>query len=360
MIRLSSLCLLVIGCGSVEALPTASSTSGTLPFAVSFEADGSSDWTYSWRFGDGAEATGQSVEHVYVASGTYEVELTASSGSSEAWAALSVTVEPEGCPSFAEAVAETTVADERLAELSGAVVSRSENVIFTHQDSGDGPILTALDRSDGETADTWDLGAGVSSTDWEDLATATSKDGDTMLYIGDIGDNSEVRAEVSVYRVPEPVVGEDLGAVERFDLNYPDGPRDAETLLADPQTGDVFILSRSSSGTSVLYAAPSPLASGALTEVARLEFGSGDLSGNKTTTGGDISLHGNQVAIRTYTEAYIWLRDGGGVGEALNDSPCRVPLFVEPKGEALAFTPEGALITLSEGINPAIYRYELD
>jgi hypothetical protein len=65
------------------------------------------------------------------------------------------------------------------------------------------------------------------------------------LYIGDIGDNQAKCADITVYRVAEPKVGAaaafgtmSTGAAQAIGLTYPDGPRDAETLLVDPLTRD--------------------------------------------------------------------------------------------------------------------------
>ncbi len=41
--------------------------------------DSSNDLTYSWKFGDGATASGASVNHVYAAAGSYTLTLTVSS-----------------------------------------------------------------------------------------------------------------------------------------------------------------------------------------------------------------------------------------------------------------------------------------
>ena len=35
-----------------------------------------------------------------------------------------------------------------------------------------------------------------------------------------------------------------LSDVETFTLQYPDGPRDAETLMVDPLSGDIYIVSK--------------------------------------------------------------------------------------------------------------------
>ncbi|MFW6059329.1 MAG: PKD domain-containing protein [Phycisphaeraceae bacterium] len=46
-------------------------------FRFAAEADDLSDWTLEWSFGDGQTATGRKVEHVYLATGEYDVTLRA-------------------------------------------------------------------------------------------------------------------------------------------------------------------------------------------------------------------------------------------------------------------------------------------
>ncbi len=62
---------------SIQASPL----SGVAPVTVSFNGTGSTDsdgsiQTYAWNFGDGATATGSSIQHLYSSAGTYTARLT--------------------------------------------------------------------------------------------------------------------------------------------------------------------------------------------------------------------------------------------------------------------------------------------
>jgi hypothetical protein len=63
----------------VEVQVTASTTSTTAGSPVQFTATvpGGSDFTFSWTFGDGTTATGESVSHAFSGSGTFQVRATA-------------------------------------------------------------------------------------------------------------------------------------------------------------------------------------------------------------------------------------------------------------------------------------------
>jgi hypothetical protein len=84
-----------IGCGGGSAGPAgptpvsgpASFTSSTVGAVVgvtqvTFTATGSTTLTYSWNFGDGASATGNPANHIYMAEGQFVPVLKASDGTS--------------------------------------------------------------------------------------------------------------------------------------------------------------------------------------------------------------------------------------------------------------------------------------
>jgi hypothetical protein len=62
-----------------------------------------------------------------------------------------------------------------------------------------------------------------------------------------------------------------------------------------------------------------------------------------------MTADGRVVALRTYTDAWLFaVPDGGTVADALRTAPVQVPLPDEPQGEALAFTADGTLLSGSE------------
>jgi hypothetical protein len=138
-------------------------------------------------------------------------------------------------------------ADPQIIESSGLAVE--DGLFATVNDSGDTGRVFTIDPADGRTVavTTWD----GQPADVE--AMALTPDGDVL--VGDIGDNSGTRDSVELVRVP---FGHD-GAVDptTYDLAYPDGSHDAETLLVHPQTGQVLVVAKEFIGR--LYAAPESL-----------------------------------------------------------------------------------------------------
>ena len=65
---------------------------------------------------------------------------------------------------------------------------------------------------------------------------------------------------------------------------------------------------------------------------------------NVLVTGGAVSADGHVMALRTYTDAYVYSAPDGDVLAALKRTPVRVPLPGEKQGEAIAFQPDGTLV----------------
>lgn len=255
------------------------------------------------------------------------------------------------------------VGDPAATELSGLVASPDQpGILWTHNDSGDRPRVFAV-RANGTVVADLDV-PGAEAVDWEDIAIGPSPGGGRALYLGDSGDNAAQRATIDVYRVPEPRVPSAAGTTApavRLRLSYPDGPHDAETLLVDPRSGELAIVTKQLSGESGVYVArhPDAAAGGAtltLRHVATLHLDLGGLA-----TGGDVSADGRVVAVRTYTGLVAWAkRPGASLAATLRRAPCRgeVSLGGEGQGEALALSRDGrGFWTVPEGGNPPIRRY---
>lgn len=263
-------------------------------------------------------------------------------------------------PSFATAQAIGTNQSGSITEASGIAASRrNPHVLWVHNDSGDSARVFAINRQ-GALLGTYTL-TGASATDWEDIALGTDPtSGVNCLYVGDIGDNGAARPFITIYRVPEPLVdtnvfnlATNLTGVLAFSFTYPDGARDAETLMTDPWTGEIIIVSKREA-LSRLYRASYPqdtTATNALTYLGELTFG--------WAVGGDISPSGRQILIKEYTVMHYYQRSPGqALAEVLTNSPAGVPYTAEPQGEGVGWQgQEAGYLTLSEGASQPIYYY---
>ena len=160
----------------------------------------------------------------------------------------------------AGSVVHDTVDDAELAEASGLASSLlTPGILYTHNDSGGAPTVYTLNRR-GLVPAKINL-QGVSNRDWEDIAVARDpRTQKPCVYVGDIGDNSARYKSVFVYRFEEIPLEDTLMSVSRIDkyeIAYEDGPRDAEALLVDPRSGDICIISKREEQVGV-YLVPYP------------------------------------------------------------------------------------------------------
>lgn len=253
-----------------------------------------------------------------------------------------------------------------LDEASGLANSRSNpDFYWSHNDSGGDPVLYLITPA-GADSGRYQLD-GVDNIDWEDMAVGPGPvDQIDYLYVADIGDNRAQRASLSIYRTPEPDVSirfrtlgagnqqrqiqldlpadTTLGNIETIEFIYEDGPRDAETLMVDPNTKDLFIVTKREPSV-ILYTLPFPQNTTELDTAERVRVLS-----HTFTTAGDISPDGNEVLIKNYQNIYYWKKSANeSIEELLAQPPLRLNYTPEPQGEAIAWkNDQSGFFTISE------------
>ncbi|MBW2735705.1 MAG: hypothetical protein JRH20_25245 [Deltaproteobacteria bacterium] len=286
-----------------------------------------------------------------------------------------------GCPQYGVAEVMGTLDNVAINEASGLVHSRKNaEVLWVHNDSGDTPRLFAI-STEGRHLGTYTL-EGATAIDWEDMAIGPGPStGEDYLYIGDIGDYMGRRSSVQVYRVIEPTlradqspVNETLQGVDTIELRYSEGVHNAETLLVDPLSGELTIITEGellepsrSTGVlvepSMIFSAPSPLRVGeemVMSKVGEVRFGEDSLKEVVwgLASGGDISADGSEIVLLSHEYAIWWPRVAGEtVAQALVQEPCLFPLSVNKRGGAVALSPgKKDYFTLSEGELVPLHR----
>ncbi len=225
-----------------------------------------------------------------------------------------------------------TFRDPEIVESSGlAVVDR---VVVTVNDSGDSARLFLVDPATGRTTRTLSWQAEVEDVE----ALAPGPDGSVL--VGDIGDNATDRESIRVWRVPL-----DGSSATAYELTYPDGAHDAESLLVDPATGRVLVATKEIFG-GTLYAAPVRLRAEAAN---RLEPVGAVLP---IATDGAFLADGAHLVLRDYGRVvvYSW-PDLEVVGVA--DLP------EQDQGEGIATASGRAAYVSSEGQFSDVLRVEL-
>jgi hypothetical protein len=225
--------------------------------------------------------------------------------------------------------------DPEIVESSG--IALVDGLVVTTNDSGDTGRVFMVDPASGETVGVtrW----AEDPTDVEALAPA----GDDAVWAADIGDNGEARDSVAVTRVP---VGRGDRSVdeETYDLVYPDGPADAESLLTDP-AGRLYVVTKDVFG-GALYAAPRTLAADGPNRLVEL--------GPMLPIATDAAFFpdGAHLVVRDYARAAVYsFPDLAEVGS--------FPLPDQEQGEGVAVEDDGTLLVTSEGQYAPVLRVPL-
>jgi len=246
--------------------------------------------------------------------------------------------------------------NERLEEASGLAASAMyPGFLWSHNDSGHPPVLFLLD-SVGQTRAEFRL-AKIKNRDWEDIAIGPGPDGKKYIYIGDIGDNYARYPCKYIYRLEEPSILQE-GKIHAFDtliVRLSDEVRDTETLMVDPITNNIYLVSKRDKDVG-LYEVPFPFLRDTLeaNRVATLSL--------RHIVGGDISVDGTEILLKNYEHIYYWKR---GNGESLRDVLLRPGIKLsyhrEKMGEAITWARDGSgFYTLGEnakGERARLYFY---
>lgn len=244
----------------------------------------------------------------------------------------------------------------------------------------------AINRNTAAISGKWTV-TGMSTSDVEDC-TSCVVDGIPYLFLCNTGDNASARSTINIFRIVEPTITGLDGTVSSYTqivCQFPAGNmpslKDVESVMADPDTGDLYFITKRISPVK-LYRLPFALTySGTQT----LEYVT-DLTNDATfntisttytanngyATGANISPNGSEIMIRSYSSIYVWRRNkttetigqclarvydsilthsyvGGGGNSSLTVAPKCLHPNQEPQGESVSFDYEGINIyTCSE------------
>jgi hypothetical protein len=255
--------------------------------------------------------------------------------------------------------------DQRISESSGIIASRlNPDIYWTHNDAGSNPLIYAFDRN-GKSKGVWSV-TGAGALDWEDIAAGPGPVPQTSyLYIGDIGDSDRPGKVVTVYRVAEPKIESPVGSnsransfqtapAEAIRLEFPDGKHDAEALLIHPQTGDLYIITKTRQAVAKVYKATAPFDVSTtipLAFVSDLQLPGGRVG---LVTGADISPDGKRVVLCDKLSAYeISLPRGDSNFDNIWQQPlASIELGARRQGEAVCYRLDGKAILATSEMTP--------
>lgn len=254
--------------------------------------------------------------------------------------------------------------DSRLTEISGLAASRTQPVVWVHDDSGNEPNVYALSLGNEGIADGTPLAIfrlpGVAVRDWEDMALGPgARSGVDYIYLGDVGDKNReaLGSDIVVHRfveprvqIPTPPQASDAppevtsAIIPEFDslrANYPAGMvENADALFVDTLGGSTPDLYVVTSGNGINT--PNRLfrmSTLSAAETVTMEFVAslfGGEAGDPEITGADMSPDGRLIVIRTLHTAVIWTRWGAAtVEDVFAERPCSalIPQADDESGE---------------------------
>jgi hypothetical protein len=260
------------------------------------------------------------------------------------------------CAAYGAAQMVGQVQDPQLNAVSGIAASwRNPGLLYVHNDR-DRAEFAAVAES-GLMVGRFTV-TGAALRDVEDIAVGRCPAG-TCVHLADLGNNVTPRTEFQILRVAEPMIA-GMGASatlagERLAFTYPDGPHNAESLLIDPGSGALYVITKVAAGArSTVYKLP-PFPGGAATKVADLPV---PAAGDQPATAADAHPCGAGFLLRTNNTAYEFrIPMGTPFEDAFKATPMVVPVGVEQQSEAIAYRPDGrGYYTTSEGARPPIHR----
>lgn len=266
-------------------------------------------------------------------------------------------------PLFGKRIDAGLIEHAEINEASGlAASSLNPQLLWTHNDSGDVNRIFSVSQQ-GKHQGVFYL-KGCDARDWEEITIGRGPQKNTSyIYVANTGDNFGLFDVKYICRVKEPRVTattpaeSTLDNVELISFRYPGGANhDAEALIVDPLTLDIFVITKQVKKALLFRAAyPQPLNQIiTLTAVATLPI--------DYVVAASISADGREILLRAGRAVWYWQRsNNASLVETLQTAAQKLPYIQEPQGEAIAWQAEGkGYYTLSEaprGKTAHLYYY---
>ena len=225
--------------------------------------------------------------------------------------------------------------DSRLTEISGMTASiLHPHTLWLHNDTSGGPYIYAVDDRTCRTRARVRI-KGAKARDFEAISTGRDPKGRPVIWLGDIGDNRDSWPYVEVLRIREPALLTS-GAVsaKTFRFTYADRPHNAETILADPASSRIWVVTKQLAHGS-LYELPVPVKSNTVNQARKIRVEDGLL------TDGAISPDGTRYVLRDYGDAVLYS------GLPPERELTRIPLPYQFQGEAMSWAADGLSLLIA-------------
>jgi len=242
------------------------------------------------------------------------------------------------------------ITSKQIKESSGLAFStRVENLLWTHNDSGDKPRFFAIDLK-GNVKGEFAL-AGARAVDWEDMCSFRMNDTSYLLF-ADVGDNDFKRKSYTLYLVEEPVVEGDMqpsdpvSFTRTLSFTYEDGPHNCEAVAVDGVAQLVYLISKDWGWRCHVYVLS--LQAGAQPVARKMA----DI-GFPLVTAMDMYRDGSRMVVLTYGDAYEYMCKDQDWAKAFKGTPDLIPMPKRKQGESICYGPDPRTFYLTSEKIPA-------
>jgi hypothetical protein len=248
-------------------------------------------------------------------------------------------------PQFSSTPLSKPITPGLIDEASGIADSKTNTgYLWVEQDSGNPNDIALLSYS-GQVLKKINIRSAI-NRDWEDMTLGNGPTpGTSYLYLADIGDNTRSYSQYSIYRFAEPSATMDTVSVyDELKFAYPDGSHDAEAILIDNNSKDIYIITKQDA-SSRIYKLPYPQSNSSVSTASFV----GTLSFSGVVSAAS-SASGDELLVKTYTSLSYWKRNKNeSIEDALKRTPIELNYQVEPQGEAVCLKNDNTgFFTLSE------------
>ena len=250
-----------------------------------------------------------------------------------------------------------------LKEVSGLASSwNNPGLLWSHNDSGNGPDIFLIDQN--LTIRQRYILAGIGNRDWEDIAVGPGPDSTKKyVYVGEIGDNEAVYPLKYIYRFEEPVLDSIqnkeiiISEFETITFQLPDQRKDTEAFLVDPQSKDLFVISKREKPVNVYHIEYPYSTNDTITaeQVMTLPL--------TQIVAASLSPDGTELLMKNYDHIYYWHNaENLSLMQLMKEPFKEIPYINEPQGESITWAMDNSgFFTLSEvnkGKNTFLYFYK--
>jgi hypothetical protein len=233
-------------------------------------------------------------------------------------------------------------------ESSGLALSRRyDNVLWTHNDSGQASIIYAMDFK-GRNLGSYFLDMDY-PRDWEDISSF-KLDGQSYLILADTGDNFEINMTgiLTIYKEPDVYIDKDSSADSSamtpewvIEFQYPNRKSyDIESMAVDVSNNKVLLVSKRNKKARVFelpLKADESIFSQVITakKIAKLDY-------LKKPSSMDISADGKYAVILTYGKAFWYHKKATKSWKKTLKKPAKLIKFkglFQPEGISFGKTP---------------------